>query len=84
MELKRVVYGIIMSVSLIVVRFIDIFLFDMPTVASFIVLILIMVVSYKLVDRSSYFDRKLSRNTYYILNMLIVTLLLVAFYAIKS
>jgi len=84
MELKRVVYGIIMSVSLIVVRFIDIFLFDMPTVASFIVLILIMVVSYKLVDRSASFDRKLSRKTYYILNMLIVTLLIVAFYAIKS
>ena len=84
MELKRVIYGVIMSVSLIVVRFFDIYLYDLPTVASFIFLILIMVVSYKLVDRAPYFDRQLTRKTYYLLNTLIVTLLIVAFYAIES
>ncbi|WP_075619354.1 hypothetical protein [Paenisporosarcina indica] len=84
MELKRVVYGIIMSISLIVVRLINKYLYDMPTLASFIFLILIMVVSYNLVDRSLYFDRQISRKTYYLLNTLIVTLLIVAFYTIKS
>ena len=84
MELKRVAYGVIMAASLIFVRYIDIHVYDMHTVASVIVLMLIMVVSYKLVDRSSFFDRQLSRNTYYVLNTLIITLLIIAFYAIES
>jgi len=84
MELKRVAYGVIMAASLIFVRYIDIYVYDMHTVASVIVLMLIMVVSYKLVDRSSFFQRQLTRNTYYVLNALIITLLIIAFYAIES
>ena len=84
MELKRVAYGVIMAASLIFVRYIDIYVYDMHTVASVIVLMLIMIVSYKLVDRSSFFQRQLTRNTYYVLNALIITLLIIAFYAIES
>ena len=84
MELKRIAYGVIMAASLILVRYIDIYIYDMHTVVSVILLMSIMVVSYKLVDRSTYFDRKITRNTYYALNMLIVTVLIVVFYAIES
>ena len=56
MELKRVAYGVIMAATLIFVRFIDIHVYDMPTFLSIIVLILIMVVSYKLDDRSPFLD----------------------------
>jgi heme/copper-type cytochrome/quinol oxidase subunit 2 len=84
MELKRVAYGFIMAASLIFVRFVDMYLYDMPTLLSVIVLILIMVVSYKMVERSSFFKRQISRNTYFVLNTIIITLLILAFYAIES
>ena len=84
MELKRVAYGVIMAASLIFVRFIDHYVYDMPIYVSIILLILIMVFSYKLVDRTVYFNRQISRNTYYILNTVIITLLILAFYAIES
>jgi ABC-type dipeptide/oligopeptide/nickel transport system permease component len=84
MELKRVAYGVIMAATLIFVRFIDIHVYNMPTFLSIIVLILIMVVSYKLVNRSSFFDRIISRNTYYVMNTLIISLLLLAFYTIET
>ena len=84
MELKRVAYGVIMAATLIFVRFIDIHVYDMSTFLSIIVLILIMVVSYKLVDRSPFFDRQITRNTYYIMNTLIISLLILAFYAIEA
>ncbi len=84
MELKRVAYGVIMAATLIFVRFIDIHVYNMSTFLSIIVLILIMVVSYKLVDRSPFFDRQITRNTYYVLNTLIISLLILAFYVIES
>lgn len=84
MELKRVAYGVIMAASLILVRFIDHFIYDMPIFVSIILLIAVMVISYKLVDRIDYFNRQISRNTYYLLNTVIITLLILAFYAIES
>ena len=84
MDLKRVAYGVIMALTLIFVRFIDIHVYNMPIFLSIIILILIMVVSYKLVDRSPLFDRQISRNTYYVMNTLIITLLVLALYAIDS
>ena len=84
MELKRVAYGVIMAASLLLVRFNDIYLYDMHTVVSVIFLMVIMVVSYKVVDRATFFDRQISRNTYYVMNTLIISLLIVAFYAIES
>jgi|GEM_PF-1643470 len=84
MELKRVAYGVIMAASLIFVRFIDIYVYDMHTVVSVIFLMVIMFVSYKVVDRSTFFDRQISRNTYYVMNAFIIALLIIAFYAIES
>lgn len=84
MELKRVAYGVIMASTLIIVRYIDIHIYNMSTFLSILFLILIMVVSYKLVDRSTFFDRHISRNSYYVMNTLIITLLLLCLYAIKS
>ncbi len=84
MELKRVAYGVIMAATLIFVRFLDRFIFEMSTIVSMIVLIAIMIVSYKMVDHSAIFNRQISRNTYYLLNTLIITLLILAFYAIES
>lgn len=84
MELKRVAYGVIMAATLIFVRFIDIYVYDMSTFASMIIIILIMVVSYKVVDRSTFFDRQISRNTYYVMNTLIIALLILVYYAIES
>ncbi len=84
MELKRVAYGVIMASTLIIVRYIDIHIYNMSTFLSILFLILIMVVSYKLVARSTFFDRHISRNSYYVMNTLIITLLLLCLCAIKS
>ena len=84
MELKRVAYGVIMAATLIFVRFIDHKIYDMPIFVSVLVVIGIMVLSYKLVDRFAFFDRKISRNTYYLLNSVIISLLIITFYLIES
>jgi len=84
MELKRVAYGVIMAATLIFVRFIDHKVYDMPILVSVLVVIGIMVLSYKLVDRVAFFDREISRNTYYLLNTVIISLLILTFYVIES
>jgi len=84
MELKRVAYGVIMAATLIFVRFVNLYVYDMPIFLSLVVIILIMVASYKVVDRSSFFDKQISRNTYYVLNTTIIALLILAYYAIES
>lgn len=84
MELKRVAYGVIMAATLIFVRFIDHKIYDMPIFVSVLVVIGIMVLSYKLVDQFAFFDRKISRNTYYLLNTVIISLLILTFYIIES
>lgn len=84
MELTRVAYGVIMAASLIFVRFIDHKIYDIPIFVSVIILIGIMVLSYKLVDRSTFFDRQISRNTYYLMNTLIISLLILTLYIIES
>lgn len=84
MELKRVAYGVIMAASLIFVRFIDHKIYDMSIIVSVIILIGVMVLSYKLVDRSAFFDRQISRNTYYLMNTLIISLLILTLYIIES
>lgn len=83
MELKRVAYGFIMAGTLILVRYLDLYIYDMPTLVTISVLIAMMVISYKLVDKSTFFDRKISRNAYYFINIVIVTLLILAFYSLE-
>lgn len=83
MELKRVAYGVIMAGTLILVRYIDLSIYDMPTIVAVIVLIGMMLISYKLVDKSVFLDRKISKNAYYLINVVIVSLLIFAFYSLE-
>jgi len=83
MELKRVAYGIIMAGTLIVVRYIDLYIYDMPTLVAIIAIIGMMLISYKLVDQSEFFKKKISRNIYYLMNLIIVFLLFLAFYSLE-
>lgn len=83
MELKRVAYGIIMAGTLIVVRYIDLYIYDMPTLVAIIAIIGMMLISYKLVDQSDFFKKKISRNIYYLMNLIIVFLLFLAFYSLE-
>ena len=83
MELKRVAYGIIMAGTLIVVRYIDLYIYDMPTLVAIIAIIGMMLVSYKLVGQSDFFKKKISRNVYYLMNLIIVFLLFLAFYSLE-
>jgi len=83
MELKRVAYGMIMAGTLIVVRYIDLYIYDMPTLVAVIAIIGMMLISYKLVDQSEFFKKKISRNVYYLMNLIIVFLLFLAFYSLE-
>lgn len=83
MDLKRVAYGVIMAGTLILVRYFDLYIYDMPTLVAVIVLIGMMIISYKLVDKSTFFDRKISKNTYYLIIVVIVSLLILAFYSLE-
>jgi hypothetical protein len=83
MELKRVAYGIIMAGTLIVVRYIDLYIYDMPTLVAIIAIIAMMLISYKLVDQSDFFKKKISKNIYYLINLIIVFLLFLAFYSLE-
>ncbi|MET0786223.1 MAG: hypothetical protein ABWX61_11500 [Paenisporosarcina sp.] len=83
MELKRVAYGLIMAGTLIFVRFIDLHVYDMPTLIAVIILIAIMVTSYKMVDQITWLNKKIARNTYYMINVVVVSLLILAFYSLE-
>jgi len=83
MPLKRVAYGMIMAGTLIIVRFIDLHVYNMSTFVAILFLIAIMVSSYKIVDRIAWLDREISRNTYYLINVVVVSLLILAFYSLE-
>ncbi|MFX3674991.1 MAG: hypothetical protein ACE3JQ_11165 [Paenisporosarcina sp.] len=83
MELKRVAYGIIMAGTLILVRYIDLYIYNMPTLLAIIGLIGMMLISYKLVDRSEFFKHQISKNVYYLMNVVIVFLLFLAYYSLE-
>jgi hypothetical protein len=83
MQLKRVAYGLIMAGTLILVRFIDLHLYNMSTFVATLFLIAIMVISYKLVDRIEWLNREITKNTYYLINVVIVSLLILAFYSLE-
>ena len=83
MPLKRVAYGMIMAGTLIIVRFIDLHVYNMPTFVAILFLIAIMVSSYKIVDRIAWLDREISRNTYYLINVVFVSLLILPFYSLE-
>lgn len=83
MPLKRVAYGMIMAGTLIIVRFIDLHVYNMSTFVAVLCLIAIMVTSYKIVDRIEWLNREISRNTYYLINVVVVSLLILAFYSLE-
>ena len=83
MELKRVAYGVIMAGTLILIRYIDLHVYDMSTLVAIILIAAIMFFSYKVVDRSEFFKKQISRNMYYFLNVVIITLLFLAFYSLE-
>lgn len=83
MELKRVAYGIITAGTIVFIRYIDLYIYDMPALVSLISIIVMMFISYKLVEKSSFLKQKVSRMTYYFMNIGIVFLLFFAFYLLE-
>lgn len=83
MELKRVAYGIITAGTIVFIRYIDLYIYDMPALVSLILIIVMMFISYKLVEKSSFLKQKVSRMTYYFMNIGIVFLLFFAFYLLE-
>ncbi|WP_019414714.1 hypothetical protein [Paenisporosarcina sp. TG20] len=83
MELKRVAYGIITAGTIVFFRYIDLHIYDMPALVSLILIIVMMFISYKLVEKSTFLKQKVSRMTYYFMNIGIVFLLFFAFYLLE-
>ena len=83
MQLKRVASGIIMAGTLIVVRFFDLHVYNMSTFVAVLVLIAIMILSHKLVDRIEWLNRDISKNAYYLINVVVVCVLILAFYSLE-
>ncbi|WP_144510670.1 hypothetical protein [Bacillus sp. FJAT-22090] len=82
--LKKVAYGLAMAIAIILVHFIDVHIYSMPAMFALFLAIFITYLGIKIVNKSARFDKKITRTTYNLLNVLVVFVLFIAYYTIAQ
>ena len=82
--LKKVAYGIVMAVAIVIVHFIDARVY---TLSPWLALVLVIVLIYSgitLVKKSGKLEQTISRSKYNAINVLVVLVLFLAYYTISQ
>lgn len=82
--LKKVAYGVAMAIAIIVVHFIDVYVYNMPPIFAIFLAIFITYLGIKLTRNSNKLDKKISRMQYNLLNAMVIAVLVTAYYLIVS
>lgn len=82
--LKKVAYGVAMSIAIIIVHFIDVKIYKMLPIFALLLAILITFLGITFINKSGKFDQVISRTKYNLLNALIVLVLFIAYVTIAN
>lgn len=80
--LKKVAYGGAMAIAIIIVRWINVYIYKMPPIFAIFLAIFFTYLGITFLKKSPRLDKKISRMSYNLLNLLVVFILFIAYYLI--
>ncbi|OHX53878.1 hypothetical protein BB776_01645 [Planococcus salinarum] len=83
MKKIHIVNGIILAFSVILVRYIDVHVYDMHIIINLLVLVALIVGGMKLAERFPALDDNVSRKTGTIINTIVVLTIFIAFFVLE-
>ncbi|HSJ36972.1 MAG TPA: hypothetical protein VK945_02015 [Planococcus sp. (in: firmicutes)] len=83
MKKIHIINGIILAFSVILVRYIDVHVYDMHIVINLLVLVALIVGLMKFVERFPAFDDTISRKAGTIINTIVVLTIFIAFFVLE-
>lgn len=79
---QKVVYGIVMTIAVIIVHFLNVRVYPLQPIFSILIAILIIYVGITAVKKSGKFEQTISRMKYNLLNLVVVFILFIAYFTI--
>lgn len=83
MKKIHIVNGIILAFSVILVRYIDVHVYDMHIIINLLVLVALIVGGMKFVERFQALDDTISRKSGTIINTIVVLTIFIAFFVLE-
>lgn len=82
MKRKNLVNGMILAFSVILIRFIDVRIYDMPLIVTLMLLMALIYGGIRLVERFPALDEPVSKKTSFITNTLVIITIFLAFFVL--
>jgi hypothetical protein len=83
MKRKNLVNGMILAFSVILVRFIDVRVYDMPLIVTLVLLMAMIYAGIRVVERFPALDEPVSKKVSYITNTLVIITIFLAFFVLE-
>ena len=82
--LKKVAYGVAMALAIIIVHFVNEYVYTMPPIVVLLVAIFITYLGITFINKSGKFEQKISRTKYNLLNAVVVLVLFIVYFTITN
>ncbi|ANU08954.1 hypothetical protein A1A1_10461 [Planococcus antarcticus DSM 14505] len=83
MKLKNLVNGIILAFSVVLIRFIDVQIYDMNIVITLLLLVALIYGSMRIVERFPSLDQPVSKRMSFTVNTLVIVSIFLVFFIFK-
>jgi len=83
MKRKNLVNGMILAFSVVLIRFIDVRLYDMNLIVTLLILVALIYGAMRVVERFPSLDQPVSKRTSFAVNTLVIIAIFLAFFIFK-
>ncbi len=83
MKRKNLVNGIILAFSVVLIRFIDVRIYDMNLIVTLLILVALIYGAMRVVDRFPSLDEPVSKRASFAVNTLVIIAIFLAFFVFK-
>lgn len=83
MKRKNLVNGMILAFSVVLIRFIDVRIYDMNLIVTLLILVALIYGAMRIVERFPSLDQPVSKRTSFTVNTLVIIAIFLAFFIFK-
>ncbi|ANU26512.1 hypothetical protein [Planococcus versutus] len=83
MKRKNLVNGIILAFSVVLIRFIDVRIYDMNLIVTLLILVALIYSAMRVVDRFPSLDEPVSKRASFVVNTFVIIAIFLAFFVFK-
>lgn len=83
MKRKNLVNGMILAFSVVLIRFIDVRIYDMNLIVTLLILVALIYGAMRIVERFPSLDQPVSKQTSFTVNTLVIIAIFLAFFIFK-